>query len=64
MDGLVNALRFEPVLVDGRAVNARMRMRVTFAAEEQANGNMAVRIDNVTFPEETAAPVRSRRASV
>lgn len=52
MDGLVNALRFEPVEVDGRPVNARMRMRVTFAAEEQANGNMAVRIDNVTFPDE------------
>lgn len=45
----VKQWRFDPVLVDGKAVRARTRMRITLLASEQ-EGGFSISIDNVTFP--------------
>lgn len=50
LDALVRGWRFEPVVIDGRAVEASTRMRVTLAARAQGKDGYAVGIDNVTFP--------------
>lgn len=45
----VKSWRFDPVLVDGKPVVARTRMRITLLASEQ-DGGYSISIDNVTFP--------------
>ena len=54
----VPAWSFWPVLVDGKAVAARTKMRITLAAQPLANG-YSVRVDNVTFRDDTAADAQS-----
>lgn len=54
----VPAWSFWPVLIDGKAVAARTKMRITLAAQPAANG-YSVRIDNVTFRDESAAAQKS-----
>lgn len=49
---LAEALRFEPVLVDGRPVIARTRMRLHLVAEPIGDGQLQVGIDHVGFPDE------------
>ncbi|MGY3266195.1 hypothetical protein [Lysobacter sp. HA35] len=49
---LVKALRFEPVEVDGRVVNAETTMRVAVSAKMLDDGGMRLAIDNLTFPPE------------
>lgn len=46
----VRGWRFEPVLIDGKAVTAKARMRVTLAARQLGEERYAVTVDNVTFP--------------
>lgn len=46
----VRAWRFEPVLVQGKPVTAKARMRVTLAARQLGEERYAVTVDNVTFP--------------
>lgn len=57
LDPLVKAIRFEPVAVDGRIVDATAKMRVTFAAREIEGGGMQLPVDNVSFPEDAAGAV-------
>ena len=47
---LVLSLRFEPVEVDGRIVNAATDMRVSVAATKLDDGRMRLAVDNLTFP--------------
>lgn len=49
LDKAVRGWRFEPVQVDGKAVAAEARMRVTLVAREQGDG-LRVGVDNVIFP--------------
>ena len=49
LDKAVRGWRFEPVLIDGRAVSVEARMRVTLAAREHGDG-LQVSVDNVIFP--------------
>lgn len=50
VDTLVRGLRFEPVEVDGRIVNAETDMRVALVAKQLDDGGLQLAIDNVTFP--------------
>ena len=54
--GMVAALRFEPVEVDGRVVNAETDMRVAITAEKLADGGLRLALDNVSFPDATKMP--------
>lgn len=49
LDKAVRGWRFEPVLMNGKAVAAEARMRVTLVAREQGDG-LRVGVDNVIFP--------------
>lgn len=67
----VRAWRFEPVLVEGKPVKAKTRMRITLAARPLGDERYAVTVDNVTFPSSgpgvlpdappSAVTVRSRK---
>lgn len=48
---MVEAFRFEPVLVDGRPVLARARMRLALVASELPDRSLRVAVENVTFPD-------------
>jgi hypothetical protein len=52
IEEVARTLRFEPVLVDGKAVRAQTRMRLTLAGPMRDNGDVEARVDNVTFPGE------------
>lgn len=49
---MAEGLRFEPVLVDGKPVVARTRMRLHLAAVPQEDGNLRVGIEHVGFPDD------------
>jgi hypothetical protein len=51
---LVMPLRFEPVLVDGRAVRANARMRVTLVAKPMGDDRFDMRLDGFSFPDDDA----------
>lgn len=51
LDGTVRKWKFHPVMVDGVARRATTRMRVTLAANQEADG-IHVKVDNVVFPSE------------
>lgn len=51
LDGTVRKWKFHPVMVDGVARRATTRMRVTLAANQEADG-IHVKVDNVVFPTE------------
>ncbi|WP_166636923.1 energy transducer TonB [Cognatilysobacter terrigena] len=56
---MVKSVRFEPVEVDGKIVNAETTMRVAVSAKKLDDGSMRLAIDNLTFPpekKESAAP--------
>ena len=63
LDKAIPAWRFEPVLVDGKAVRAQSPMRIVVAAIEDGD-TYRLRIDNVLFrantPEEYAAEARAQ----
>jgi len=46
----VRTWRFEPVLVEGKPVKAKTRMRITLASRQLGDERYAVTVDNVTFP--------------
>ena len=48
---MAEALRFEPVRVDGKPVIARTRMRMHLVAEPMGDGNLKVSIDHLGFPD-------------
>lgn len=48
---LAEGFRFEPVLVDGKPVIARTRMRMHLVAEPLEDGNLKVGVEHVGFPE-------------
>lgn len=52
---LVKTVRFEPVEVDGRIVNAEAEMRVSFAAQPTPDGGMKFALDNLVFPDEATS---------
>ncbi|WP_462115210.1 energy transducer TonB [Lysobacter xanthus] len=60
---LVKGVRFEPVEVDGRIVNAEAEMRVSVAASKMEGGAMRLAIDNLVFPDEKAAIAAARPAA-
>lgn len=49
---MAEGLRFEPVLVDGKPVIARTRMRLHLAAEPMDDGNLRVSVEHVGFPDD------------
>ena len=49
---MAEGLRFEPVLVDGKPVIARTRMRLHLAAEPMGDGNLRVSVEHVGFPDD------------
>jgi hypothetical protein len=52
---MVMAVRFVPVEVDGKIVNAETDMRVSVTAEPLDDGGLRLALDNVTFPGEKTA---------
>lgn len=52
---MVDGFRFEPVLVEGRPVVARARMRLSLVASELPDKSLRVGIENVTFPDPDGA---------
>lgn len=48
---MIDGFRFEPVLVEGRPVVARARMRLSLVASELPDKSLRVGIENVTFPD-------------
>jgi hypothetical protein len=53
---MVMAVRFEPVEVDGRIVNAETDMRVAITAERLDDGGLKLALDNVSFPQAKRVP--------
>lgn len=51
LDKSIRNWRFEPITVDGRAVIARTRIRIELQAQPAADGNYALRVNNVWFGE-------------
>lgn len=49
---MAEGLRFEPVLVGGKPVIARTRMRLHLVAEPMDDGNLRVSVEHVGFPED------------
>jgi hypothetical protein len=49
---LAEGFRFEPVLVDGRPVIARTRMRMHLVAEPIADGELRVAVEHIGFPDD------------
>lgn len=54
--GMVAALRFEPVEVDGRIVNAETDMRVAITATKLDDGGLRLALDNLSFPDAMKVP--------
>lgn len=48
---IAEGFRFEPVLVDGKPVIARTRMRLHLVAEPVGEGGLQVKVEHVGFPE-------------
>lgn len=53
---MVKALRFEPVEVDGRVVEAETDMRVAVTAVALGGGGLQLALDNVSFPKANLPP--------
>jgi hypothetical protein len=53
---MVKAVRFFPVEVDGRIVNAETDMRVAITAVKLDDGGLRLALDNLSFPKAEAAP--------
>jgi len=52
----VDSWRFEPILVDGRPVVARTRMRLALSARDRGNGDLVMKVDSVGFGEVKPRP--------
>lgn len=61
---MATSLRFEPVLVDGKPVIARTRMRLHLVAEPMDDGNLRVSVEDVGFPSEGETYVPSDDAMI
>lgn len=61
---MVKSVRFEPVEVDGRIVNAETTMRVAVSAKKLDDGSMQLAIDNLTFPPEKTGAVPAGQPAV
>jgi TonB family protein len=61
---IAEGFRFEPVLVDGKPVIARTRMRMHLVAEPVGDGDLQLKVEHVGFPEGEgeASPVADRFA--
>lgn len=52
VDAAVRSMRFEPVVVDGKVVNARARMGLRLVAREADNGEYRLRLGSASFGDE------------
>lgn len=53
---MVMAVRFQPVEIDGRVVNAETDMRVAITAAETSDGGLKLALDNLSFPNALKMP--------